>query len=127
MNISGIRPTAGFYSYNSIKTNALHEEQNLEDSNVKENEKKEPEREFSREKQNFTSYDYAKNYRPDVTYQLNENPVNVEQLDIDKMKSDLKKDQILQRYQYFVRGTDGLGKTQAKEQVAQRWTENFIL
>ena len=89
MNISGIRPTAGFYSYNSIKTNALHEEQNLEDSNVKENEKKEPEREFSREKQNFTSYDYAKNYRPDVTYQLNENPVNVEQLDIDKMKSDL--------------------------------------
>ena len=42
MNISGIRPTAGFYSYNSIKTNALHEEQNLEDSNAKENEKKEP-------------------------------------------------------------------------------------
>ena len=127
MNISGIRPTAGFYSYNSIKTNALHEEQNLEDSNAKENEKKEPEREFSREKQNFTSYDYAKSYRPDVTYQLNENPVNVEQRDIDKMKSDLKKDQILQQYQYFVRGTDSLGKTLAKEQVAQRWTENFIL
>ena len=127
MNISGIRPTAGFYSYNSIKTNALQEEQNLEDSNAKENEKKEAEREFSREKQNFTSYDYAKSYRPDVTYQLNENPVNVEQRDIDKMKSDLKKDQILQQYQYFVRGTDGLGKAQAKEKVAQRWTENFIL
>ena len=127
MNISGIRPTAGFYSYNSIKTNALHEEQNLEDSNAKENEKKEPEREFSREKQNFTSYDYAKSYRPDVTYRLNESPVNVEQLDIDKMRSDLKKDQILQQYQYFVRGTDSLGKTQAKEQVAHRWTENFIL
>ena len=127
MNISGIRPTAGFYSYNSIKTNALQKEQNLEDSNAKENEKKEPEREFSREKQNFTSYDYAKSYRPDVTYQLNENPVNVEQRDIDKMKSDLKKDQILQQYQYFVRGTDALGKAQAKEKVAQRWTENFIL
>ena len=127
MNISGIRPTAGFYSYNSIKTNALQEEQNLEDSNAKENEKKEPEREFSSEKQNFTSYDYAKSYRPDVTYQLNESPVNVEQLDIDKMRSDLKKDQILQQYQYFVRGTDSLGKMQAKEQVAQRWTENFIL
>ena len=127
MNISGIRPTAGFYSYSSIKTNALQEEQNLEDSNAKENEKKEPERDFLREQQSFTSYDYAKSYRPDVTYQLNESPVNVEQLDIDKMRSDLKKDQILQQYQYFVRGTDGLGKTQAKEQVAQRWTENFIL
>ena len=127
MNISGIRPTAGFYSYNSIKTNALQEEQNLEDSNAKENEKKEPERVFLREQQSFTSYDYAKNYRPDVSYQLNENPVNVEQLDIDKRKSDLKKDQILQRYLFFVCGTDGLGKTQAKEQVAQRWTENFIL
>ena len=105
----------------------MHEEQNLEDSNAKENEKKEPEREFSREKQSFTSYDYAKSYRPDVTYRLNESPVNVEQLDIDKMRSDLKKDQILQQYQYFVRGTDGLGKAQAKEKVAQRWTENFIL
>lgn len=127
MNISGIRPTAGFYSYNSIKTNALHEQQNLEGSNVKENEKNEPEREFSGEQQKFTSFDYAKNYRPDVIYQLSENRVDVEQLDIDKMKSDLKKDQILQQYQYFVRGTDGIGKAQASEKVAQRWTENFIL
>ena len=127
MNISGIRPTAGFYSYNSIKTNALHEEQNLEDSNAKENEKKEPEREFSREKQNFTSYDYAKSYRPDVTYQLNENPVNVEQRDIDKMKSDLKKDQILQQYQYFVRGTEYEEKIRNSGDTAQRLGENFLL
>ena len=58
---------------------------------------------------------------------MKENPVNVEQRDIDKMKSDLKKDQILQEYQYFVRGTDVLVMAQAKEKVAQRWTDNFIL
>ena len=125
MNISGIRPTAGFYSYNSIKTNALHEQQNLENPNTKEHEKKETEGEFSREKQKFTSYDYAKSYRPEVAYSLNKNSINVEQLDIDKMKSDLKKDQILQQYQYFVRGTDGLGR--AQEKTARRWNENFIL
>ena len=128
MNISGIRPTAGFYSYNSIKTNVLRGQQIM--ANQKEEvtqEESSDEDEYSRRKQNFTSFDYAKNYRPDVIYDLNRNEADIELLDIGKMKEDLKKDQILQQYQYFVRGTEYEEKIRNSGDTAQRLGENFLL
>ena len=128
MNISGIRTTVGFYSYNSIKTIMLHGQQMM--ANQKEevaNEESADEDEYSRRKQNFTSFDYAKNYRPDVIYDLSRNEADIELLDIGKMKEDLKKDQILQQYQYFVRGTEYEEKTRDSGNTAQRLGENFSL
>ena len=119
MNISGIRPTVGFYSYNSIKTNMLHGQQMM--ANQKEevaNEESADEDEYSRRK---------KNYRPDVIYDLSRNEADIELLDIGKMKEDLKKDQILQQYQYFVRGTEYEEKTRDSGNTAQRLGENFSL
>lgn len=128
MNISGIRPTAGFYSYNSIKINVLRGQQMV--ANQKEetpNEERAEEDEYSRRRQSFTSFDYAKSYRPGEIYNLNRNEADIELLDIGKMKEDLKKDQILQQYQYFVSSTEGVEKKQSLEKAQQRWSENFSL
>ena len=72
MNISGIRPSLGFYSYNSIKIDELRNQQLA----VTAQEQAPMQEESTGYKdqlpveQNFTSYDYAKSYQPDETYEL---------------------------------------------------------
>ena len=71
MNISGIRPTAGFYSYNSIKINELRNQQ-LAVTTQEKAAKRESviEQEEVPVEQTFSSFDFAQTYKPDATYEL---------------------------------------------------------
>lgn len=94
MNISGIRIQAGFYDYNTIKNTQIQEESvpNVidtagEDTRVAE--VTESERD-NKPDHGATEYD-LKGIASDIT-----------SLDVEKAISDMKKDQVLQQYQFFV-------------------------
>lgn len=134
MNISGIRPSQSFYDYNSIKINELRSQQiaasmqTQADSVVSD-----PVVEVTDSRpveQNYTSFDYAKEYRPDETFDLVGTNSDIHSLDIQKAVSDLEKDQILRQYTYFV-NDDGLSGFVAKQkdpsEIVLRSGENFML
>ena len=102
MNISGIRTHAGFYDYNEIKNGQVRSQQ-MEQS--------EPEAEKTLQQtvevqpeseQTFDSYAYAMQYEPDQEYELKGADSDLALLDVNQVLSDVKKDQILQQYQFFV-------------------------
>ena len=129
MNISGIRPTAGFYSYNSIKINELRNQQ-LAVTTQEKAAKRESviEQEEVPVEQTFSSFDFAQTYRPDATYELKGEDSDVSGLDVEKTLSDLEKDKVLEQYQYFV--GDRAQKTATDlntENKMLRSGENFIL
>ena len=67
MNISGIRPYAGFYDYNSIKAEELRSRQIAEAQlTISLQQPKEPQVTVTEVpvEQNFDSYDFAQTYRP---------------------------------------------------------------
>ena len=80
--------------------------------------------------QNYTSFNYAKEYRPDETYDLVGADSDIHSLDLQKVMSDLEKDKVIRQYQYFV-NDDGLSGFVAKEkdpsEVVLRSGENFML
>lgn len=111
MNISGIRPSEGFYSYNSIRLNELRNSQIMRSKQAVDDTASQQafaddtaDYEAARARQSFTS------------------------LDVTKAVSDLDKDKVLQQYQHFVGSADGTAMQQAalNEQI-NRETENFIL
>lgn len=129
MNISGIRPTAGFYSYNSIKINELRNQQ-LAVTTQEKAVKRESviEQEEVPVEQTFSSFDFAQTYKPDATYELKGEDSDVSGLDVEKTLSDLEKDKVLEQYQYFV--GDRAQKTATDlntENKMPRSGENFIL
>ena len=70
MNISGIRPYAGFYDYNSIKAEALRSQQIAEaQPTISLQQPEEPQVTVTEVpvEQNFDSYDFAQTYRPGET------------------------------------------------------------
>ena len=83
MNISGIRIQAGFYDYNTIKNTQIQEETvpNTIDEVAKDTRVAEV---TERERDN----------KPDHG--------DIASLDVEKAVSDMKKDQVLQQYQFFV-------------------------
>lgn len=104
MNISGIRINAGFYDYNTIKSNEVAAQQLMnvnqeQESEVKEEVTASP---IERSGSDFGAYDFAKMYQPDATYELKGVDSDIVSLDVEKALSDMKKDQILQQYQFFV-------------------------
>ena len=104
MNISGIRPSLGFYSYNSIKIDELRNQQlavTAQEQATMQEESTGYKDQLPVE-QNFTSYDYAKSYQPDETYELKGAESDISKLDVEKTMSDLEKDKVLEQYQYFV-------------------------
>lgn len=129
MNISGIRPTAGFYSYNSIKINELRNQQ-LAVTTQEKAVKKESviEQDEAPVEQTFSSFDFAQTYKPDATYELKGEDSDVSGLDVEKTLSDLEKDKVLEQYQYFV--GDRVQKVATDlntENKMPRSGENFIL
>lgn len=115
MTISGIRPYAGFYEYNSIKANELRAEQIAATQKASSVEAEEVSTEtqsaavqMPAPEQNFTSFDYAQNYRSDETYELKGKDSDLASLDMQKAISDLDKDQVLQQYQFFVGDKDSV-------------------
>ena len=129
MNISGIRPTAGFYSYNSIKINELRNQQ-LAVTTQEKVVKKESviEQEEVPVEQTFSSFDFAQTYKPDATYELKGEDSDVSVLDVEKTLSDLEKDKVLEQYQYFVGDRAQKVATDLNtENKMPRSGENFIL
>ena len=136
MNVSGIRPYEGFYQYNSIKLNELRNQQIAASAKAAEQangvedtaQKKEEQEVLTPVNQTFDSYDFAKQYRPDETYELKGIDSDIESLDAKKAVSDLEKDQVLQQYQYFVGDKVQVkAKENAQTNVAARLGENFFL
>ncbi len=114
MNISGIRPFTGFYDYNTIKTAAVkNEDVAVAAKEVKEEtapkaaevQAERPER----PEQKFGAYDYAQMYRPGENTQMRAKDVDLKSLDMEKAISDMRKDQVLQQYQFFVGETAKTG------------------
>lgn len=130
MNISGIRPSLGFYSYNSIKIDELRNQQLA----VTAQEQAPMQEESTGYKdqlpveQNFTSYDYAKSYQPDETYELKGAESDISKLDVEKTMSDLEKDKVLEQYQYFVGNqAHAIAIDMNTENKIPRSGENFVL
>lgn len=130
MNISGIRPSLGFYSYNSIKIDELRNQQLA----VTAQEQAPMQEESTGHKdqlpveQNFTSYDYAKSYQPDETYELKGAESDISKLDVEKTMSDLEKDKVLEQYQYFVGDqAHAIAIDMNTENRIPRSGENFVL
>lgn len=130
MNISGIRPSLGFYSYNSIKIDELRNQQLA----VTAQEQAHMQEESTGYKdqlpveQNFTSYDYAKSYQPDETYELKGAESDISKLDVEKTMSDLEKDKVLEQYQYFVGDqAHAIAIDMNTENKIPRSGENFVL
>lgn len=130
MNISGIRIYAGFYDYNTIKNqeakNHQIEEAKLAESHAVTEPVEKPEVEAASisapSEANHGAIDYADQYQPDATYELKGVDSDIANLDVEKAISDMKKDQILMQYQFFI------GESKVGELLgADRPDENFSL
>lgn len=133
MNISGIRPSEGFYSYNSIRVNELRNSQIMSSKQAVDDTASQQsiaddtaDYEAARARQSFTSLDYANTYDSNASYELKGADSDISTLDVTKAVSDLDKD--MQQYQRFVGSADVTVMQQAalNEQI-NRETENFIL
>lgn len=123
MNISGIRPSAGFYDYNTIKSEELSAEQTQKTLTAQQSDA-EQEAVMNVEasaKPDTGAMDYANRYQPDVTYDLKGADSELMSLDVEKAISDMKRDQVLQQYQFFI------GESQAEQLLESRNQENFLL
>lgn len=104
MNISGIRIQAGFYDYNTIKNTQIQEESVADTldavgKDTRVTEITETERD---NKPDHGAAEYAKQYQPDTEYDLKGIASDITSLDVEKAISDMKKDQVLEQYQFFV-------------------------
>ena len=123
MNISGIRPSAGFYDYNTIKSEELSAEQTQKTLTAQQSDT-EQEAVMNVEasaKPDTGAMDYANRYQPDTTYDLKGADSELMSLDVEKAISDMKRDQVLQQYQFFI------GESQAEQLLESRNQENFLL
>lgn len=136
MNISGIRPSEGFYSYNSIKINELRAQQITASKQEAaptlqsaDNETADISAQLddARSKQTFSSADYAAEYNPSETYELKGVDSDINSLDIQKAVSDMDKDKMLQQYQMFVGSASEIVSAQSEGSIISRPTENFTL
>lgn len=127
MNISGIRPYAGFYEYNSIKAAELRNQQ------IAASQEEEPEELDSKPVesaagaasaaagQTFTSWDFARTYDPKASYELKGINSDINSLDTMKAVSDLDKDKVIRQYQYFV-GDRKQGQTSQMRRAGESFT-----
>lgn len=131
MNISGIRPSIGFYDQNSIRFNPVLSSMSIEEvapqlpSEEPQSAAVVSEEEIAsaRQKQTFGSYDFASQYRPGVSHELKGADSDIKSLDVEKAVSDMKKDSVLQRYQYFVQNKQSAAVSESQI----RGSENFSL
>ena len=76
------------------------------------------------QKEDYGVADFNSKYQPDASYDLKGVDSDISKLDVEKALSDLKKDQVLQQYQFFV-GDDAFASTEKLKQVREE--ENFWL
>ena len=120
MNISGIRPSSGFYDYTKFNIDALkaEEEANVDDNQAVATEEKlvtDEEIAEAKSKQTFSSFDfskqydaskYAENFDDSNGYSYKGSESELKNLDVMRAISDMEKDKAIQRYQYFVGDRD---------------------
>ena len=127
MNVSGIRPYSGFYNVNNISN--VHNNAHVEEPKevAKEEEVKVEVNEealaAAKSKQTFGAYDYAEQYRPTETFEVNSKESDLRSLDVEKAISDMRKDQAIQQYQFFVGEKNATGA----ETQPVRGSEDFAL
>ena len=126
MNISGIRASAGFYEYNDIKSSELRGQQ-IQQAKAQEAKQEQlpEETQNVQNQQNFTSYDYAKQYEPEATYEMKGADSDIALLDVEKVLSDVQKDAVLQQYQFFVGESENQPKSVRDTSVD--FGENFTI
>ncbi len=133
MNISGIRPQIGFYSYNNIQSTsteptsveALESQQSQQVAQVQAQpqEAVSSASEQSSASQNFGAYDYAKLYRPEESFSLVGDQSKLASLDVERAVSTMRKDEVIHQYQYFV----GSSAIATDSSAAIRGAEDFAL
>ncbi len=109
MNISGIRPSLGFYDYNALKinsdyTNSLAGELADEAKPAQVSQEAQAD---ARAKQTFGSFEFANTFRPNEIHEMKGADSDLASLDITKAISDMKKDTVIHQYQFFVKDTKG--------------------
>ncbi len=110
MNISGIRPSIGFYDQNSIRIRqelgALPVEEPVEVAPNTDATSSVTEEEIAsaRKGQTFGAYDFASQYKPGEVHELKGADSDINSLDVKKAVIDMEKDSVIHRYQYFVKG-----------------------
>ena len=129
MNISGIRPSVGFYDQNSIRIRPELSSMSVEEAAVEVPEEAtsasvtEEEIAAARSGQTFGSYDFATQYKPGNVYEMKGADSDIKSLDVEKAVSDMQKDSVIHRYQYFVQGQPN----QNGDASSVRGTENISL
>ena len=131
MNISGIRPSIGFYEQNSIKINPglgiIPEEEITSEVGSEEISStsviSDEEIAAARKGQTFGSYDFASQYKPGSQYELKGVDSDIKSLDVEKAVSNMQKDSAIHRYQYFVQNK----QSQSSQTSQTRGTEDFSL
>ena len=131
MNISGINSYYGFYDYNSIKSDEAKQAAAVSVEMTAGRQEQLPQQTGTEQKpeQNFTAADYAKGYQPDAEYGLQGADSDIYKLDVTQAISDMRKDQVLQQYQFFVgesRAQEGITAVTMNGQTA-RGVEDFSL
>lgn len=127
MNISGIRTYAGFYDYNTIKQSEMRSQQIQEAKAATVQEYAMQEEIKATEEVAVVSgpdqgaLDYAEQYQPDAVYEMKGADSDILKLDVEKAISDMKKDEVLQEYQFFVNSGAGL------ENAVSSVQEQFVL
>ena len=125
MNLSGIRISAGFYDYNSIENRAVTVGSELPAELMQSVTDQAPSTEeytapAAIRKSGQGAIDYANSYQPDAVYELKGVDSDIARLDVERAISDMRKDQVLEQYQFFV-------GTNPDEAQPVRPDENFIL
>ena len=127
MNISGIRTYAGFYDYNTIKQSEMRSRQIQEAKAATEQERAVQEEVRPVEDvvmsvaQDNGAKEFTEQYQPDAVYEMKGADSDIFKLDIEKAISDMKKDEVLLEYQFFVNSGAGL------ENVVNSVQEQFVL
>ncbi|MBQ8279647.1 MAG: hypothetical protein IJZ23_07380 [Roseburia sp.] len=108
MNISGIRTYASFYDYNTIKQSELRSLQ-IQEAKASATQKTDVEEEISNVQEPVTvtgpdngATDFVEQYQPDAVYEMKGADSDIHKLDIERAISDMKKDEVLLEYQFFV-------------------------
>ncbi|WP_028242589.1 hypothetical protein [Pseudobutyrivibrio ruminis] len=132
MNISGIRPSTGFYDQNftrinsdfglNVKGTAGIGDSVTEDKIYTVDISEDAIQQEARKDQTFGSYDYASQYKPEE-HQLKGVDSDISKLDVEKAINDMKKDTAIHRYQYFVHNKNSVDGSFG----TTRGTEDFSL
>lgn len=127
MNISGIRTYAGFYDYNTIKQSEMRSQQIQEakaatgQEYTMQEDAKVAEEVMVVSGPDNGALNFAEQYQPDAVYEMKGADSDILKLDVEKAISDMKKDEVLLEYQFFVNSGAGL------ENTVKSVREQFVL